>query len=413
MSRFDTKAIHTAAPKPDVHGALRTPVYDTAAFEFEDSASLAAAFEGQRPAHTYSRSTNPTVEAFELSLGALVGARGVVATASGMAAIAEVLMALGGCDAKVVTSRYVFGNTLGLFTKTLARWGLETQFVDMRDVAAVDAAIDDRTTLVFLESITNPQLQVADVAGIAAAAERKGVPVVVDGTATSPYLFPSREFGAAIEVLSTTKYVSGGATSIGGAIIDTGRFDWSRHPRLADAGRRHGPQALLATLRREVHRNLGACLAPHNAYLQSLGLETLGLRVERSCANAMRIARHLAGRPGVLSVSYPGLPDSPDHAVARRQFGDRYGGLLTFDLAGKEACFRFMDRLKLISRATNIGDNKTLIIHPASTIYCDYKEDELPLLGVSNRMIRLSVGVENADDLLEDLELGLALAQIE
>lgn len=408
MSRFDTKAIHTSAPKPDTHGALRTPVYDTAAFEFDTSADLQAAFEGRRPAHTYSRSTNPTVEAFEQRLNALAGGLGAVATASGMAAITEVVMTLAGTNSKVVTSRYVFGNTISLLTSTLGRWGLAVQFVDMRDLAAVDAAIDQRTAMVFLESITNPQLQVADVAAIAAAAQRKGVPVVLDGTATTPYLFPARDFGVAIEVLSTTKYVAGGATSIGGAIIDTGRFDWRRHPQTANAARRYGPQALLASLRREVHRNLGGCLSPHNAYLQSLGLETLGLRVERSCANALRIAQHLASRAGALSVNYPGLPGSPDHAVASRQFANRYGGLLTFELADKSACFRFMDQLKLIPRATNIGDNKSLVIHPASTIYCDYKEHELAPMGVNDRMIRLSVGVEHPDDLVEDLEQGLA-----
>jgi O-acetylhomoserine (thiol)-lyase len=408
VSRFNTKAIHASLPKADAHGALRTPVYDTAAFEFDSAAALQAAFEGRQPAHTYSRSTNPTVEAFEQTLNALANGLGVVATASGMAAIAEVVMALAGRDAKVVTSRYVFGNTISLLSNTLGRWGLQTQFVDMRDLAAVDAAIDGQTAMVFLESVTNPQLQVADVAAIAAVADRKGVPVVLDGTATTPYLFQSRDAGAALEVLSTTKYVSGGATSIGGAIIDTGRFDWRRYPRLAGAAGRYGPQALLATLRREVHRNLGACLSPHNAYLQTVGLETLGLRVERSCANAMKIAQYLAGKDRVLSVNYPGLAGSPDHAVARRQFGDRYGGILTFELADKAACFRFMDHLQVIRRATNIGDNKTLVIHPASTIYCDYKEDELASVGVSNRMTRLSVGVEDADDLLEDLERGLS-----
>jgi O-acetylhomoserine (thiol)-lyase len=408
VSRFQTKAVHPVPPKSDVHGALRTPVYDTAAFEFADSASIQAAFEGRRPAHTYSRSTNPTVEAFEQGLNALAGGLGVVATASGMAAISEVVIALAGSGTKVVTSRYVFGNTLSLLTSTLARWGLETQFVDMRDPAAVDAAIDERTALVFLESITNPQLQVADVAAIAAAADRKHVPVVLDGTSTTPYLFRSREFGAAVEVLSTTKYVSGGATSIGGAIIDTGRFDWRRSPRLAQAAKRYGPQAFLATLRREVHRNLGPCLAPHNAYLQSLGLETLGLRVERSCAGALQVAQYLAGRQEVQRVNYPGLPESPDHAISQRQFGDRYGGILTFELADREACFRFMDHLQLIPRATNIGDNKTLALHPASTIYSDYREEELAPVGVTNRMIRLSVGIEDPDDLQEDLERGFA-----
>jgi O-acetylhomoserine (thiol)-lyase len=408
VTRFDTNAVHASAPQSDVHGALRTPVYDTAAFEFADSATLQGAFEGRQPAHTYSRSTNPTVEAFEQGLNTLAGGLGTVATASGMAAITEVVMALGGRDAKVVTSRYVFGNTISLLTKTLGRWGLDVQFVDMRDMAAVASAIDDRTALVFLESITNPQLQVADVAAIAEAAAGKGVPVVLDGTATTPYLFRSRDFGVAIEVLSTTKYVAGGGTSIGGAIIDTGRFDWRRHGRLADAARRFGPHALLATLRREVHRNLGGCLAPHNAYLQSLGLETLALRVERSCANAMTVAQRLAGRAGVLSVNYPGLPGSPDHAMAQRQFGDRYGGILTFELADKVACFRFMDNLTLIRRATNIGDNKTLALHPASTIYCEYKADELAPLGVSHRMIRLSVGIDDPDDVLEDLDRGLA-----
>lgn len=408
MKGFTTRAVHCSAAKKDAHGSLRMPVYDSAAFEFESSRDLQLAFEGRQPAHAYSRITNPTVEDFERRVRLLSDALGVIATSSGMAAISSVAFALGASGRNVVTTRFLFGHTLSLFRHTLGRWGFETRFVDFGRPETVRDAVDDNTRFIFLETITNPRLEVADIDRICSIAAEAGIPVILDGTLTTPYLFKSKDHGVAVEVISSTKYMSGGATSVGGVIIDNGTFDWSADPDLHDDAGRYGPYTLLMRLRREVYRNLGACFSPHNAYLQTLGLETLAMRVEKGCANALEIARFLEGHANVKAVSYPGLNASPFHEVARRQFGGRFGGLLTFDLDSREQCFRFMDSLKIIRRATNLNDNKTLIIHPASTIFADYSSEERSTMGVTETMIRVAAGIEDTDDLIEDIKQGLA-----
>ncbi len=407
MKGFSTKALHSAALKKDPHGALRMPLYENVAFEFENARAIQFAFEGKSLNHSYTRISNPTVEDLEQRLRLLTEARGVVALSSGMAAIANVLLVLAEAGTNIISSNYLFGNTYSLFEHTLKPWGLAVTYVDMKRPEKVAQAINEKTRAVFLETITNPQLQVADIKKITALAAQTNIPVILDGTVTTPYLFRSKDFGVAIEVLSTTKYISGGATTVGGVIIDNGNQDWSRCPGLQKASRKYGPYALLAHLRRETYRNLGACLAPHNAYLQSLGLETLALRIDKSCANALAVARFLQSRQEVLAVNYPGLPGSPDHETAKSQFGDKFGGILTFTLADREACYKLIDRLAVIRRATNINDNKTLILHPASTIFCEYGEEEKKALGVPANMIRLSVGIEDCDDIIEDLQQGL------
>ncbi len=407
---FTTRALHTRPRVTDAHGALRMPVYDTAAFEFANSDEMQAAFEGRRVAHAYSRTSNPTTEDYELRVTALAEALGTVAVASGMAAITAVVMALAEAGANIVTTKALFGNSLSLGDVTLEPWGLEVRYVDMTRHEDIAAAIDERTRLVYLEVISNPQLQVADVAAITAIASERGVPVVLDGTATTPYLFNSAAAGVAVEVISATKYISGDATSIGGLIIDNGVFDWSRHPRLQTWFAKGGPYALLMALRRNVARNMGACLSPHNAYLQTLGLETLALRIDRSCANTLALAQHFDADPRVHRVNYPGLPSSPTHGAAVRQLKRGFGGILTIELADRAACFRVMDALTLIRRATNVNDNKTLAIHPASTIYAEFTAEQRVGIGVPDTMIRLSVGIEDLADLVADLDQALAHA---
>lgn len=409
MNGFTTKAIHGGTAQPrDPHGALRTPLYQSVAFEFEQSRDLELAFEGRKPAHAYSRITNPTVGDFEQRIGDLSGAQGVIAVSSGMAAIANVMLAIGHAGANVVTSPFLFGHTLSLFSSTLAEWGLSVRYVDMTDPASIESAIDENTCAVFAEVITNPQLEVADIGPIARLTAGRGVPLIVDGTCTTPYLFRSRDFGVAVEVVSSTKFISGGATSVGGLIIDNGIHDWSRNPKLANDAKRFGPFALQTRLRREVYRNLGACMSPHTAYLQTLGLETLALRIDRACANTLGLARFLQNHSKTKAVNYPGLPESPFHQTARHQFAERYGAILTFELPDKEACFRLMDALTIIRRATNLNDNKTLIIHPASTIFCDYSPRQRESMQVTDGLIRLAVGIEDVQDLIDDLEKGLA-----
>lgn len=407
MKGFATRAIHGPRLHKDPYGALRMPVYDNVAFEHEDARSIQLTFEGKKPAHAYSRISNPTVEELEQRLRLLSGGLAVLAVSSGMAAISNTILALAEAGSNIVTTRYLFGNTLSLLEKTMRPWGLEVRYVSMLDPDAIDAAIDANTRALFLESITNPQLEVADCREISAITRKHGIPLVLDNTLMTPYLFNSRRAGVDIELLSSTKYISGGATSLGGLIIDNGIFDWNRSPRLADRVKTMGPMAFIGSLRREIFRNVGACLSPHNAYLQTLGLETLGLRIDKSCANARILAEYLDNHPKVERVCYPGLPGFPDHRTARRQFANGYGGLLTFDLKDQGACFALINSLRIIRRATNVNDNKTLILHPASTIFAEYPDREKKAMGVRPTMIRLAVGIEDHQDLLDELKQGL------
>ncbi len=383
------------------------PVYDSVAFEYESSKELQLAFEGKLNTHSYSRISNPTVEDFEQRVRLLSDALGVIAVSSGMAAIANVLITLAETGSNIVTTRFLFGNTLSLLGKTLKDWGLETRFVDMSEPESIERIIDDNTRVVFLEVITNPQLEVADVKKITEIAHFRRIPVIVDGTLTTPYIFKSKDFGVDIEILSSTKYISGGATSVGGVIIDNGLFDWGRCGKLKEDSTKYGNLTLLVKLRREVFRNLGSCLSPHNAYLHTLGLETMSLRIEKSCSNALETARFLEKHPVVKSVQYPGLKSSRFHEIAVAQFKDKFGGLLTFELGNRDGCYRFMDNLRIIRRATNLNDNKTLVLHPASTIFCEFSEEQKKEMGVSDSMVRLAVGIEDSEDILEDIEQAL------
>lgn len=404
---FITKILHNPFLKEDPHGSLHMPVYENVAFEFKTAQEMELAFERKKPAHMYSRISNPTVEAFEQKVLAVTGAVGVVALSSGMAAISNVILAVAGRGDNIITSKHLFGNTYSLFTKTLKDWGLEVRFADLTQPARVQALIDEKTRAVFFETVTNPQLEVADAAAISAAARPRNVLVIADTTLTPPYAFSSAEFGVDIEVISSTKYISGGATSVGGLIIDNGRYDWAKNPKFAEEAKGLGPFTFINRLRRQVYRNLGACLSPHNAFLQSVGLETLPLRIDASCANALRIAEFLEKNPKIRSVNYPALKSSRYYEIAKKQFGDRPGGLLTFDLASKEQCFKFMNSLKLIRRATNLNDNRTLILHPASTIFCEYSGQIKEEMGVRETMLRLSAGIEDTRDLIGDIESAL------
>jgi O-acetylhomoserine (thiol)-lyase len=404
---FATRAIHGAAGKRDVYGSLRMPVYDTVAFEHESAASIAQTFAGRKQAHVYSRISNPTVQDFEQRLKLLSGGLAVLALSSGMAAISNTVMTLAGAGANIVTTRSLFGNTFSLFEKTFKPWGLAVRYVSMDNPDEIDQAIDHDTCAVYLESVTNPQLEVADCARISAVTRQHRVPLVVDNTLMTPYLFETKKAGIDIELLSTTKYISGGATSVGGAIIDNGTFNWEWLPKLAPAAAKTGAMAFMASLRQEVYRNTGACLSPHNAYLQSLGLETMSLRIDKSCDNALRLARFLESHPKVRAVNYPGLAGAASHPIAKKQFGEKFGGLLTVDLASQEACYGLMDALQLIRLATNLNDNKSLILHPWSTIYAEYSPEDRLAMGVRPTMLRLSAGIEDHADLIEDLEKGL------
>lgn len=404
MKGFATKAIHGSLNSiKDSHKALRTAIYDNVAFEFDKAIDMQKAFEGRRLAHSYSRISNPTVAEFENRIKMLSDAQGVIAVSSGMAAIANVIIALAGSDTHLVTSNYLFGNTYSLFEQTLKPWGLSVSYTDMTNPAKIEAAIHEKTALIFFETITNPQLQVADIRAVVEIGNKHGIPVVVDGTMTTAVLCKTHDYGAAVEVLSSTKAISGGATSVGGLIIDNGTFDWSKNRKLKPLAKQCGPMAFLTSLRREIYRNLGSCLSPHNAYLQMLGLETMELRMRKSCDNALHIAQWLEESEKVEKVNYPGLENSPYHNPAKMQLSGGFGSVLTFNLHSREACFAVLDNCNVIRRATNIHDNKTLMLHPSSTIYCEYPAKDKEKMGVSDNMLRLSVGIENHEDIIDDL----------
>ncbi len=401
---FTTKVLHTHYIKNDPHGSLRMPVYDSVAFEFDLTEDMELTFQGKKPDHVYSRISNPTVENFEQIIRTITGSLTVTALSSGMAAISNLFITLTEAGDNIITSKHLFGNTYSLFEYTLKPFGLKSKYTDLTNPGMVDKLIDNKTRAIFLETITNPQLEVADITALSDIAKNRNVPLVVDTTITPPYIFSSKKHGVDIEVISSTKYMSGGATSIGGLIIDNGTFDWSKSDKFKDDAIKFGPYTLSSKLKREVCRNLGACLSPHSAYLQSLGLETLTFRVDRSCSNAIGIAEYLQRLKQVKSVNYPGLKSSKYFKISRKQFGDNPGAILTFDLDSKEQCFSFMNSLKIIRRATNLNDNKTLIIHPASTIFGEYSPELKKQMGVSETMVRLSVGIEDKMDLIKDID---------
>lgn len=402
-----SQLLHTDYPARDAYRSLSMPVYHTAAYEFDDAAQMEAAFTGRTADFAYSRLTNPTVAHFENEVKAVTGAHDVMAFGSGMAAISNTFLALARAGANIVTSPHIFGNTCSFFRSTLSDFGVETRFCDMIDPAAVEAAIDDDTAAVFLEAITNPQLEVADLRALSAICRRKGVPLVTDTTAIPFTVFRAADCGVDIEVVSSTKYVSGGATSLGGLVIDYATFDCSRSKRLAPLAEQFGNGAFAAKMRREIMRNLGAYMTPHVAYMQTLGLETMQVRYERAASNCLALARRLRSLPGIVRVNYTGLEENPYHALSRSLFGETAGAMMTVDLASREACFRMIDRLRLIRRATNLFDNKSLAIHPASTIFGTFSAEERRRMDVDERTVRLSIGLEDPDDLFEDIRQAL------
>lgn len=399
---YEAKLLSTPCPKPDPYGALSMPVYRALAYEFETAEEMEAAFCGRTDEHTYSRITNPTVQHFEQRVKRVTGAYGVTALNSGMAAISNTLITLAWSGCNLITSRHLFGNTYSFFANTLNAFGMEARFCDLTNAKEVAQAIDEHTCGVFLEIITNPQMEVADLAALSEIAHERGVPLIADTTIIPFSVFHAIDFGVDIEVVASTKYISGGATSLGGLIIDYGRFNQYRTPALrALEGTSQSP--FHTRLRKEVHRNLGAYMTPDVAYQQSLGLETLQLRFERQAAVCKELAGKLKTLPAIKTVSYTGLEDNPFYEISKTQFGDYPGAMLTFDLESREECYRFINKLKLIRRATNLFDNRSLIIHPASTIFGSFTDAQREAMNVKQTTIRLSVGLESVDSLFDDI----------
>lgn len=394
---------HTSFPKPDAYHALQIPVYQSVAFEFDSAEEMEAAFTGKSAEHCYSRITNPTVHFFEERVRSITGALGVTALNSGMAAISNAIMTIAWAGSNIVTSTHLFGNTYSLFTSTLQAFGVETRFCDLTNPEEVKEAMDENTCALFLEVITNPQLEVADLKALSAVAKEAGVPLLADTTIVPFCAWSAKDFGVDIELISSTKYISGGATSLGGLIVDYGTFNWKKSTKLAEMAKQFGPLAFTFKLRKEIHRNMGAYMTPQVAYQQTVGLETLALRFERASSTCMELAKRLRSVEGIVSVNYTGLPENNFHELSNLQFGPLPGAMMTIDLESRERCFAFMNKLKMIKRATNLFDNKTLAIHPASTIFGTFSADVRQDMDVRDTTIRLSIGLEDLEFILNDI----------
>ena len=385
-----TQAIHQPYKRRDAYDALSMPIYNAVAFEFDNAKVMADAFCGRIDAPDYSRVENPTVTNLEQRVKALTGAENVIALNSGMAAISNTLFSVVEEGKNVITSRHLFGNTYSLLTSTLSRLGVEARLCDLTDVEAVERLIDDNTCCLFLEIMTNPQLEVVDVRALTSIAHQHGIPVIADTTLIPFTQFSAKDLGIDLEVVSSTKYISGGATSLGGLVIDYGTFP--------SIGKR---------LLNEMLFNLGAYMTPQVAYMQTLGLETLDVRYRAQAGNALELAQRLRTLKPIHKVNYVGLEDNPYHQLAVSQYGETAGAMVTIDLESQEACFRMLDNLKLIHRATNLFDNRTLAIHPASTIFGLFTTEERAAMDVQDTTIRLSIGLESVDDLFDDIKQAL------
>lgn len=388
-----TQAIHVAYERRDAYDSLSIPVYNTLAYEFDNAQIMADAFTDKIKAPDYSRVENPTVTNFERRVAALTDASHATAFNSGMAAISNTLLALSAQGKNIVTSKHLFGNTYGLLVGTLRRFGVKIRLCDLTKVEEVEKMIDEDTCCVFLEIVTNPQMEVADLKALSEVAHAKNAPLVADTTAIPFTQFSAKALGVDIEVVSSSKYVSGGATSLGGVVIDYGTT------YNGDFGKRlYGEQLF----------NFGAYMTPQVAYMQTIGLETLDARYRVQSSNALELAKKLQTLPQIKYVNYVGLEDNPYHELAQRQFGKTAGAMVCIDLESKEACFDFLNRLKLIHRATNLFDNRSLAIHPASTIFGGFSASMRKSMDVLDTTIRLSVGLEDVEDLFEDIKQALS-----
>jgi O-acetylhomoserine (thiol)-lyase len=405
---FNTKIIHTGFLKQDVHRALQMPIYNNAAYEFESSEQIELAFMGRIAEHAYSRTSNPTVENFELKIKAITEALNVTAVSSGMAAVSCAVFTLASNGSNLVTSKNLFGNTYSFFESTIKDFGIEVRFCDLSNEEELNKAIDKDTCAIFFETITNPQLEVVNIEKLAKIAKEKQVLLIADTTLTPFSIFKAKDHGIDMEIVSSTKIISGGATGVGGLIIDYGTYNWENSKKLAPLAKKHGKLAFHVKLRREVFKNTGPTMSPYTAYFHSIGLETMKLRYDKASSNCKTIANELLKMPSVKSVNYTGLLQSPYYEISKQQFGEYPSALLTFDLGSKKECYDFMDRLSVIKRATNLYDNKSLIIHPASTIYCDFSAEIRESIGVNDTMMRLSTGIEDIEDLLEDIHSALS-----
>jgi O-acetylhomoserine (thiol)-lyase len=420
---FDTLSLHAGQQPDPVTGARATPIYMTTSFVFRDTDHAASLFNMERAGHVYSRISNPTNAVFEERIAALEGGVGAIATASGQAALHLAIATLMGAGAHIVASSALYGGSHNLLHYTLSRFGIETTFIDPRDLGAWRAAIRPNTRLLFGETLGNPGLDVLDIPSVSAIAHEAGLPLLVDATFTTPWLLRPFEHGADLLYHSATKFLGGHGVAIGGVLVDSGRFDWAASglfPELSEPyDGFHGMNfqeestvaAFLLRARREGLRDFGACMSPATAFQLLQGVETLPVRMQRHVENTRKVVAYLAGHAAVESVSYPELPGHPDHELAKKLLPRGCGAVFSFDLKGnRDAGRRFIESLRVFSHLANVGDARSLVIHPASTTHFRMDAAALRAAGIGEGTVRLSVGLEDADDLLEDLSRGLRAA---
>jgi O-acetylhomoserine (thiol)-lyase len=411
--RFQTQVIHAAQSPEDWQGATLPPIFQTASHLHHTADNLSQTFAGKTTDHIYMRLTNPTNRILEEKLTALEGGLGAVVMSSGMAAVSNACMALLRAGDEFVSGNSLFMSTYLLFTKVFKKYDITARLVESTDMAALEAAINSKTRFVYLETIGNPKMDIPDLVQAAAIAHRHGIPLLVDNTLATPYLCRPFELGADVVIHSTTKYLSGHGDAVGGVVIDGGNFSWpeDRFPDFKPFIERKGRLAFLDKVWREHHINFGTTQAPMHAYLTMVGLDTLALRMERHLANALEVAQYLKERPEITWLNYPGLEDHASHSIAGKQFGDKgFGGMLAFGLKDQESCFKFIDNLRMVYHLANLGDCKTLVIHPYSSQYISFDEPTRESLSITADLVRLSVGIEAAEDICEDL--GQALDKI-
>ncbi|QGY43567.1 aminotransferase class I/II-fold pyridoxal phosphate-dependent enzyme [Maribellus comscasis] len=406
-SGFTTLALNVPYPKNDPHKSLQIPLYESVAFEFDSAEQIEANFKGEYVAHTYSRASSPTVEYFELKLKTLTQSNGVLAVSSGMAAISNTILAISKSGDNIISGSQLFGHTLSLFQQTLPDFGIDVRFSDLKDSGKLEELIDKNTRAIYFETVTNPQLEIADIEMLSEISRKYGIVLISDSTVTPPNVFNAGKLGINIEVFSATKHISGG-TAFGGVVIDHGNYDWRLNPNFKDFIEKFKDNAFIAKLRKNIYRNTGGSMAPQTAKFLIQGLDILELRVEKCYQNCLALGKFLSSNQKVKKVGYPGLEADSRNFLAKKYFSGIPGTIMTFDLESKEACFAFMNKLQIVRRATNLNDNKTLIIHPHSTIYAEFSEEERKIADVRDTMMRLSVGIENVEDLISDIKQALS-----
>ena len=418
--KFETLQLHAGQVVDATTKSRAVPIYQTTSFVFDDTQEGAELFALQKAGNIYTRITNPTTSAFEERIAALEGGVGALATASGMAALTYTILGLAHAGDHVVAASTIYGGTFNLLKETLPRYGITTTFVDIDNLEEVEAAIKDNTKLILIETLGNPVINIPDIEKIAEIAHNHQIPLVADNTFATPYLINVFSHGVDIAVHSATKFIGGHGTTIGGVIVDSGKFDWEasgKFPQLVEEDpsyhnisytRDVGAAAFIVAARVQLLRDMGAALSPFNSFLLLQGLETLSLRVERHVQNAEKIVDFLVNHPKVEKVNYPKLPDSPYHALAEKYLPKGVGSIFTFHVKGGEAEARkVIDNLEIFSNLANVADAKSLVVHPATTTHAQLSDSDLEAAGVTKNQIRLSIGLENVDDLIEDLRLAL------